>query len=67
MIIERINDEVVIRIPSAIKYTEAQRIIDLILYKEATAGSTARQNDIDKIAQNVKKGWWSKNRERFIK
>ena len=67
MIIERINDEVVIRLPSTIKYDEMQRVIDLILYKEATAKSTAGQNDIDKIAQNAKKGWWIKNRERFIK
>ena len=67
MIIERINDEVVIRIPSSIKFTEVQRIIDLIYFKEATADSTARQSDIDKIAQKVKKGWWAKNRERFIK
>ena len=67
MIIERINDEVVIRLPSEIKFDKVQRIIDLVLYKEATAGSAARQSEIDKIAQNVKKGWWVKNRERFIK
>ena len=67
MIIERINDEVIIRLPSTIKFGEVQRIIDMILYKEATARSTARQSDIDIIAQNAKKGWWAKNREQFIK
>ena len=67
MIIERINDEVVIRLPSTIKFDKVQRIIDLILYKEATAESTAKQSDIDKIAKISKKGWWSENRERFIK
>ena len=67
MIIERINDEVVIRLPSTIKFDKVQRIIDLILYKEATAVSTAKQSDIDKIAKISKKDWWSENRERFIK
>jgi len=67
MVIERINDEIVIRIPSSIKFDQVQRILDLILYKEATANSVAKQSEIDKIAQDFKSGWWEKNRDRFIK
>jgi len=67
MIVERVNNEVVIRLPSTVKFDEVQRIIDLMLYKEATASSIAKQSDIDKIAKNAKKDWWAKNRNRFIK
>ncbi len=54
MVIERINDEIVIRIPSTVKFDQVQRILDLILYKEATADSIAKQSEIDKIAQDPK-------------
>lgn len=66
MIVERINNEVVLRIPSVVGFDEVQRIIDLMRYKEATAGSKAKQKDIDKIVSDAKKGWWEKNRSRFI-
>jgi hypothetical protein len=67
MIIERTKDEIVMRIPSGINFEEVQRIIDLIMYKEATAQSQATQQDVDDIVREAKKGWWQANRERFIK
>ena len=66
MIAERINDELVIRIPSSIDIEDVQRLIDLINLKEATAQSVAKQEDIDSLVQEVKKGWWAANRSRFI-
>jgi len=67
MIIERINNEVVLRIPPFVRFEEVQRIVDLMRYKEATARSKAKQEDIDKIVADSKKGWWEQNRNRFIK
>ncbi len=67
MIVERINNEVVLRIPSFVNFDEIQRVIDLMRYKEATAHSKAKQKDIDKIVSDAKKGWWKENRSRFIK
>ena len=67
MVIERTSSEVIVRIPSFINFEEIQRIIDLLAYKEATAKSEAKQEDIDKIAADAKKGWWKKHRTHFIK
>lgn len=67
MLIERTNNEVIIRLPSYVDTKGLQRLVDYLSYKEATAKSKAKQSDIDKLAKEVKKGWWKKNRSRFIK
>ena len=67
MRIERTSNEVIIRLPSYVDTEGLQRLVDYLSYKEATSKSKAKQADVDKLAKNVKKGWWSKNRSRFIK
>lgn len=67
MLIERTNKEVIIRLPSYIDTEGLQQLIDYLVYKEATAKSKAKQSDVDKLAKEVKKDWWAKNRNRFIK
>lgn len=36
-------------------------------YLEATAKSRAKQSDVNKLADEINKNWWAKNRGRFIK
>ena len=67
MLIERTTTEVIIRLPSYVDTEGLQRLVDYLSYKEATAKSKAKQSDVDKLAKEVKKGWWNKNRSRFIK
>jgi len=67
MVIERTKNEVIIRLPSYIDTEGLQEIIDYLTYKEATDKSKAKQVAVDKLAREVKKGWWNKNRRRFIK
>jgi len=67
MYIERTKSEVIIRLPSYVNTEGLQRFIDYLCYKEATAKSQATQADVDKLAKEVKKGWWAKNRNKFIK
>jgi hypothetical protein len=67
MLIERTNKEVIIRLPLYINTEGLQELLDYLIYKEATSKSKAKQSDVDKLARKVKKGWWSKNRGRFIK
>lgn len=67
MIIERTENEIIIRLPANVDVSGLQQLIDYLTYKDATASSKAKQEDIDKLADEVKKGWWAKNRNRFIK
>lgn len=67
MIIERTAKEVIIRLPSYVNTNGLQRFVDYLSYKEATALSQAKQSDVDKLAKEVKAGWWAKNRGRIIK
>jgi hypothetical protein len=67
MLIERTRSEVIIRIPSYVNIKGLQQLIDYLSYREATAKSKAKQQDVDKLVKEVKKGWWKKNRSRFIK
>ncbi len=67
MIIERTKDEVIIRLPAYVKTDGLQRLVDLLSYKEAVEKSEATQDDVDKLAKEVKKGWWAKNRDKYIR
>ena len=67
MVIERTSKEVIIRLPSYVNTDGLQRLVDYLTYKEATAKSKAKQSDVDVLATEVKKGWWTKNRSRFVK
>jgi hypothetical protein len=66
MVIERTTDEIVIRLPSNIDTAGLQQLVDYLTYKEATVNSFAEQADVDKLANDVRQGWWAKNRSRFI-
>jgi hypothetical protein len=43
-----------------------QRLINYLLYKEATKDSKAKQEDVDELARQVNKQWWEKNKQRFL-
>ena len=67
MLIERTNTEVIIRLPAYVDTEGLQRLVDYLCYKEATAKSKAKQADVDKLAEEVKKGWWAQNKDRVLK
>ena len=68
MLIERTNDnQITIKVSSSVDSFGLQRLIDYLKYLEATAGSKARQADIDKLADEVNSSWWDKNHKRFTK
>lgn len=67
MVIERTENEVIIRLPADINVDSLQRMVDYLVYKEATSKSQATQQQIDELAKEVKKGWWEKNKDRLIK
>lgn len=67
MTIERSNSEIIIRIPGNIDTEGLQRLINFLLYREATSGSRATQEEVDKLAKEVNKNWWKENKDRFLK
>ena len=67
MLIERTTKEIIIRLPPYVNTDGLQRLVDYLTYKEATAKSKVKQSEVDALATEVKKGWWTKNRSRVIK
>lgn len=67
MIIERTIDEVIIRLPASVDIKRLQQLVDYLTYKEAVSQSQAKQSDVDSLSEEVKKDWWKKNKNRFIK
>jgi len=55
MIIERTKSEIVIRVSSKLNTFGLQRLVDYLRYQELTAGSKAKQSDIDELAREVNK------------
>jgi len=66
MKIERNNDEIIIRISSKVRPDGIQQLVDFLEQREATAKSEANQEDIDALVNEIKKGWWSKNKDRLL-
>ncbi|MDR2206179.1 MAG: hypothetical protein LBE36_08510 [Flavobacteriaceae bacterium] len=67
MIVERTDNEVIIRLPEFMDFEAIQRTIDLMSLKETIARSAATQEDVDLLAKEINKKWWAKNRSRYIK
>jgi hypothetical protein len=43
-----------------------QRLNDYVKYLELTAKSKAKQADADKLADEVNRKWWAKNKRRLL-
>ena len=58
MNIQTVNNQIIITLPATIDLEGVQRLINYLLYKEATKDSKAKQEDVDKLAREVNKQWW---------
>jgi HPt (histidine-containing phosphotransfer) domain-containing protein len=67
MLIERTNNQVIIKLSSSVGSFGLQRLIDYAKHLEATAISKSKQSDVDKLADEVNSEWWAKNKKRFFK
>lgn len=67
MLIERTNDEILIRVSSKTDLTGLQRILDFVRFREITSESKATQRQIDALAKASKASWWDQNKGRFVK
>lgn len=66
MTVERIDNQIVIKLPGSMDIEGVQQLINYLLYKEATHHSKARQEDGDELAREVNKQWWDNNQQRFL-
>jgi len=67
MIVERTNNELIIRLPATVNAVEIQDLLNYLRYQELTSKFTVRQNEVDKLAHQVNQGWWKRNKDKFIK
>jgi len=67
MIIERINNEIIIRLPGDINIDELQDMTDWFQYMEITRKTNAKQEDVDNLVGQIKKGRWNKRKTALVK
>jgi len=67
MIIEGTKDEIIIRLSADINIDDLQDMTDWFQYKELTRNSKAKQEDVDALVNQVKKGRWNTRKESLIK
>ena len=61
MTIQTIDNQIIITLPASIDLEGVQRLINYLLYKEATKDSKAKQEDVDQLAREANKLWWEEN------
>ncbi len=60
MIIERKNNEILVRLSPDTNISDLQDLIDYLEYKELVSKSKAKQSDIDKLSEEVDKSMLEK-------
>lgn len=60
MILERKENEILVRLPANVDLTELQNMLDYLEYKENTANTKATQKEADELSKEVNKNIWSK-------
>lgn len=63
MIVERQNDEILIRFPAGTRSSKIQSILDYLRYEELTSKSTATEKDLEKLVKEAKKGRWERTKK----
>ena len=67
MKVERINNELIIRLPASVNAAEIQDLLSYLRYQELTSTFNVKQSEVDKLADKVNKGWWQRNKDKFMK
>ncbi|NLN33588.1 MAG: hypothetical protein GX159_08340 [Flavobacteriaceae bacterium] len=67
MQVERLNNEILIRVPANTDLLGLQRILDYVRFREITSKSKATEEEIENIARESKSGWLKENKSNFVK
>jgi hypothetical protein len=65
MIIERQNNEILIRLKSLKRFEDIQLLLNYLRYEELTDGSTATQSDVDNMVREARQGRWERIKSDF--
>jgi hypothetical protein len=60
MIVERKNNEILVRFSAGTKASKIQSILDYLRYEELTSKSKATEKDIDNLTKQSKSDRWEK-------
>lgn len=60
MIVERKNNEIVVRFSAKTKASKIQSILDYLRYEELTSKSTATKDNVEDLLKEAKNGRWDK-------
>jgi len=63
MIVERQDNETLVRFSAGTEASKIQTILDYLRYEELTSKSTATENDIDELLKDIKKGRWNRTKK----
>jgi hypothetical protein len=63
MIVERQNNEILVRFSAGIDANRIQTILDYLRYEELTSESIASEGDVEALLKEVKKGRWDRTRQ----
>ena len=60
MIVQRKNNEILVRFTAGTRTSKIQSILDYLRYEELTSKSTATEKDVDNLVEEAKKGRWDR-------
>ena len=60
MIVERQDNEILVRFSAGAKASKIQSILDYLRYEELTSNSTATNEDLKNLLKEAKQGRWKK-------
>lgn len=60
MIVQRKNNELIVRISTNMAPLKIQNILDYLRYEELTSKSAASEEDVNNLVNEVKKGRWGR-------
>jgi hypothetical protein len=65
MIVERKNNELLVRFKLGKNASRVQSILDYLSYEELTSKSNATEEDVTRLVNEAKKGRWKKIKSEF--
>lgn len=63
MIVERENNEILVRFSASKDASRIQSILDYLRYEELTSRSNAKEEDVNELVKESKSGRWKKIRK----